>query len=98
MSRKGFTGKITKLRPILVDHYNVSESGQRIYVEDVIGEMDDEFYLVMIVPEEDKDDMDAMGDELDSHQWVEMMDSLGLEPEVEASKVDIEKLRSMFTK
>ena len=98
MSRKGFTGKLTKLWPILVDHYNVSESGQRIYVEDVIGEMDDEFYLVMIVPEEDKDDMDAMGDELDSHQWVEMMDSLGLEPEVEASKVDIEKLRSMFTK
>lgn len=76
----------------------VSESGQRIYVEDVIGEEDDDFYLVMIVPAEDKDDMDAMGDELDSHQWVEMMDTLGLAPEVEAGGAELEQLRSMFTK
>ncbi|MBH9739921.1 hypothetical protein [Vibrio navarrensis] len=75
----------------------VSKSGQRIYVEDVIGEEDDIFYLVMIVPAEDKDDMDAMGDELDSHQWVEMMDTLGLEPEVEAGGAEIDKIRSMFT-
>ena len=74
----------------------VSESGQRIYIEDVIGEEDDEFYLVMIVPAEDKDDMDAMGDELDSNQWIEMMDSLGLELEVEAE--ELQKIRSMFTK
>ncbi|MBE8572727.1 hypothetical protein ACNO5E_25580 [Vibrio parahaemolyticus] len=76
----------------------VSESGQRIYVEDVIGEEDDEFYLVMTVPAEDKDDMDAMGDELDSQQWVEMMDTLGLEPEVEVGGAELEQLRSMFTK
>ncbi|NOI41109.1 hypothetical protein F0251_22125 [Vibrio sp. 070316B] len=63
------------------DTVYVSETGQRIYVEDVVGEMDDEFYLVMTVPEEDKDHMDAMGDELDSHQWVEMIDLLGLELE-----------------
>lgn len=80
------------------DTVYVSESGQRIYVEDVIGEEDDEFYLVMIVPAEDKDDMGAMGDELDPHQWVEMMDTLGLEPEVEAGGAELEHLRSMFTK
>ena len=76
----------------------VSESGQRIYVEDVIGEEDDEFYLVMTVPAENKDDMDAMGDELDSTQWVEMMDSLSLEPEVEGGGADLQKRSSMFTK
>lgn len=76
----------------------VSECGQRIYVEDVIGEEDDEFYLVMIVPAEDKDDMGAMGDELDSQQWVEMMNTLSLEPEVEAGGSELENLRSMFTK
>lgn len=76
----------------------VSESGQRIYVEDVIGEENDEFYLVMTVPAEDKDDMDAMGDELDSHQWVEMMNTLGLAPEIEAGGAELDKIRSMFTK
>ncbi|MGF1827525.1 hypothetical protein [Vibrio splendidus] len=76
----------------------VSESGQRIYVEDVIGEEGDDFYLVMIVPAEKKDDMDAMGDELDSHQWVEMVNTLGLEPEIEAGGAELEKIRSMFTK
>lgn len=76
----------------------VSESGQRIYVESVVGEIDDEFYLVMIVPAENKDDMSAVGDELDSHQWVELMDSLGLELEPETGGEDLEKLRAMFTK
>ncbi len=47
---------------------------------------------------EDKDDMDVIGDELDSHQWVEMMDSLGLQPEVETGEADVDKLRSMFIK
>ncbi|MGR2849172.1 hypothetical protein ABMX62_19195 [Vibrio vulnificus] len=87
--------KLIEKRPTPRTIY-VSESGQRIYVEDVIGEEDDEFYLVMIA--EDKDDMDAMGDELDSHQWVEMMDTLGLEPEVEAGGAELDKIRSMFTK
>lgn len=89
--------KLLEKRPSPETVY-VSESGQRIYIEDVIGEEDDEFYLVMTVPAEDKDDMNAIGDELDSHQWVEMMDSLGLVPEVEASGAELEKLRSMFTR
>lgn len=76
----------------------VSESGQRIYVEDVIGEEDDEFYLVMTVPAEDKDDMDAMGDELDSQQWVDLVSMLGLKPEYEAGGAEVDKIRSMFTK
>ncbi|GHX44093.1 hypothetical protein VCSRO205_3208 [Vibrio cholerae] len=76
----------------------VSESGQRIYVEDVIGEEDDEFYLVMTVPAEDKDDMDAMGDELDSQQWVDLVSMLGLKPEYEAGGTEVDKIRSMFTK
>ncbi|CAK3661455.1 hypothetical protein VCRA2120E57_1100002 [Vibrio crassostreae] len=42
--------------------------------------------------------MDAMGDELDSHQWLEMVDSLGLKPVVETSEAELESLRSMFTK
>ncbi|TDB47911.1 hypothetical protein [Photorhabdus luminescens] len=73
--------KLLEKRPIPETVY-VSKNGQRIYVEDVVGEEDDEFYLVMIVPAEDKDDMGAIGDELDSHQWVEMIDSLGLESEL----------------
>ena len=76
----------------------VSESGQRIYVEDVIGEEDDEFYLVMTVPAEDKDDMDAMGDELDSQQWVDLVSMLCLKPEDEAGGAEVDKIRSMFTK
>ncbi|CAH6954563.1 conserved hypothetical protein [Vibrio chagasii] len=76
----------------------VSESGQRIYVEDVIGDEDDEFYLVMTVPAENKDDMDAMGDELDSQQWVDLVNMLGLEPEVETGGAEVDKIPSMFTK
>lgn len=72
--------ELIEKRP-MPDTVYVSESGLRIYVEDVVGEMDDEFYLVMTVPEEDKDHMDAMGDELDSHQWVEMVNSLELQLE-----------------
>lgn len=75
----------------------VSENGHRIYVEDVIGEASDEFYLVMVVPAENKDDMDAIGDELDSTLWAEMVVNLGLKPESEDSD-GIEKLRGMFTK
>lgn len=56
----------------------VSASGQRIYIEDVVGEEDDDFYLVMVIPYEDKDNMDTAGDELDSQQWVELIDSMSL--------------------
>lgn len=77
LERDNAVAALIEKRP-MPDTVYVSESGLRIYVEDVVGEMDDEFYLVMTVPEEDKDHMDAMGDELDSHQWVEMVDSLGL--------------------
>lgn len=55
-----------------------SASGQRIYIEDVVGEEDDDFYLVMVIPYEDKDNMDTAGDELDSQQWVELIDSMSL--------------------
>ncbi|MBO0208686.1 hypothetical protein [Vibrio sp. Vb0877] len=75
----------------------VSENGHHIYVEDFIGEASDEFYLVMVVPAENKDDMDAIGDELDSTLWAEMVVNLGLKPESEDSD-GIEKLRAMFTK
>ncbi|MDE5179198.1 hypothetical protein [Vibrio fluvialis] len=74
-----------------------SESGQRLYVEDVIGDKDDDFYLVMIVPYEDKDDMNAAGDELTSREWVELKDSLGLKLEADEDTSETERLRSMFT-
>ncbi|MCF7456205.1 MULTISPECIES: hypothetical protein [unclassified Vibrio] len=80
------------------DTVYVSDSGQRIYVESVFGEPDDDFYLVNIVPEQDKDDMDAMGDELDSSQWVNMITTLGLKPESDTKTTEIERLRSMFKK
>ncbi|WP_039438135.1 hypothetical protein, partial [Vibrio navarrensis] len=40
----------------------VSVNGQRILIESVYGEEEDEFYLVNIVPEED--DIDSLGEEL----------------------------------
>ncbi|MBY7902353.1 hypothetical protein KW459_15705 [Vibrio fluvialis] len=83
-------------RPISGTVYE-SESGQKIYVEDVIGDKDDDFYLVMIVPYEDKDDMDAAGDELTSREWVEMKDSLGLKPVADEDTRETDQLRSMFT-
>lgn len=54
----------------------VSENGQRILIESVYGEEEDEFYLVNIVPEED--DIDAFGEELDSNEWLNMINLLGL--------------------
>ncbi|WP_281182190.1 hypothetical protein [Vibrio sonorensis] len=41
--------------------------------------------------------MDAIGDELDSHEWVRMLDINGLELEVESSEAELDSLRSMFT-
>lgn len=41
--------------------------------------------------------MDAIGDEIDSTQWAEMVVNLGLKPESEDSD-GIEKLRAIFTK
>lgn len=54
--------------------------------------------IVVPVPEQDKDDMDAMGDELDSSQWVNMITTLGLKPESDTKTTEIERLRSMFKK
>ncbi|MEZ8862521.1 hypothetical protein [Vibrio sp. 10N.247.311.51] len=95
---KGNTTALIENRPMPDTVYVSESSGHRIYIEDVVGNIGDEFYLVMTVPEEDKDHMDAMGDELDSHQWLEMVDSLGLKPVVETSEAELESLRSMFTK
>ncbi|ENI4487332.1 hypothetical protein ABXZ88_003204 [Vibrio fluvialis] len=83
-------------RPISGTVYE-SESGQKIYIEDVIGDENDDFYLVMTVPYENKDDMDAAGDELTSREWVELKDSLGLKLEADEDTSETDQLRSMFT-
>lgn len=52
--------------------YLSKRSQQRFYIFDVTGpdpEEDDEFYLVNVVLEEDKDDMWACSNELDPDEW-----------------------------
>lgn len=83
---------------LLEDTVYVSESGQRLYVESVIGAPEDEFYLVNTVPAEDKDDMDAIGDELDSAQWLDMVNRLGFKPESIENEDRLDSIRSMFKK
>jgi len=58
--------------------------GMRLIVEDVFGPEDDDFvdddeyYLVNIIDETNKNDASAIGDELDSSQWQALVEEYGL--------------------
>lgn len=49
----------------------------RLFAESVI-DGDDGHYLVMIVHDDDKDDMGAIGQELDPDQWADLVEKASL--------------------
>lgn len=52
--------------------------GMRLVVEDVFAEDGDDFYLVNVIDEASKDDLSAMGDEMDGEQWEALVAEYGL--------------------
>ncbi|BDP36337.1 hypothetical protein LFR94_004390 [Vibrio vulnificus] len=66
-------------RPLPETTYvSTTPKGMRFYVEDVIGEEDDDFYLVMLIDEENKHNMDAAGDELTASEWTHLVEKYSL--------------------
>lgn len=56
--------------------------GMRLVVEEVFGPEDeldeDDFYLVNVIDESNKNNHSAMGDEMDNSQWQALVEEFGL--------------------
>jgi len=50
----------------------------RLIVEGAYGENPNEFYIVEIIDESNRENMDAAGDELDKEQWESLVNQYGL--------------------
>ncbi|MDR5883585.1 hypothetical protein [Caballeronia sp. LZ032] len=58
-----------------------NDKGGKIFVEQVIVLDDDEFdgeFFVTVVPYKDRDDMEALADELDQEQWADLIKTDGI--------------------
>jgi hypothetical protein len=53
--------------------------GMRLCVTDAYGDEPEESYVVEIIDEPSKNDMSAMGDELDKDEWESLVKEYGLE-------------------